>query len=348
MWREKKLFCNADFFHAPRLSFHGNSDQAVHANLCHVADDRLVGTHIRAACRQPDHSPQRRVHRPRTAQGPGPISERLKRETPRMSANVETNVRPDYDQEIQDIADYVAQLRHRLDEAYRHGPQLPDGHARLRLLALAFPSAAKHLGPIVRAPSFQRRARARHADSPGSRESGVGHRLHDSLARLQRHLARRRVGPPLRQPRRHPGRRGLSVAARWRRARTADDARRAASHGHGARNPGRARAGQQLQPRGPVHVLLVRVASTRRRHQAHGRHREQIMAAVSQAWVDGSRCAPTATAPNAGSRKSWAAGDATPRACASPISTCAARWAYPACFTRRTWGFYDVFSQTTD
>ena len=65
---------------------------------------------------------------------------------------------------------------------------------------------------------------------------------------------------------------------------------------------------------GLCHVVLVKVASTAVVTQLMGGTRDHILAAVSQAWVDGQSLRTYRHAPNAGSRKSWAAGDATSRA----------------------------------
>ena len=75
--------------------------------------------------------------------------------------------------------------------------------------------------------------------------------------------------------------------------------------------------------------------------------REQVMAAVSQAWVDGSALRTYRHAPNAGSRKSWAAGDATSRAVRLADIAMRGEMGVPGALTAKQWGFYDVaFSQT--
>jgi 2-methylcitrate dehydratase len=78
-----------------------------------------------------------------------------------------------------------------------------------------------------------------------------------------------------------------------------------------------------------------------------GGNREQIMAAVSQAWVDGSALRTYRHAPNAGSRKSWAAGDATSRAVRLADMSMRGEMGIPSALTAPQWGFYDVaFSKT--
>jgi len=93
---------------------------------------------------------------------------------------------------------------------------------------------------------------------------------------------------------------------------------------------------------GLCHVLLVRVASTAVATQMMGGTREQIIDALSQAWLDGSSLRTYRHSPNAGPRKSWAAGDATSRAVRLADFTMRGEIGYPSVLTAPTWGFYDV------
>ncbi len=90
------------------------------------------------------------------------------------------------------------------------------------------------------------------------------------------------------------------------------------------------------------HVVLVKVASTAVVSQLLGLTREQTIAAVSMAWVDGQSLRTYRHAPNTGSRKSWAAGDATSRAVRLALMAKAGEMGYPSALTAKTWGFYDV------
>jgi 2-methylcitrate dehydratase len=90
------------------------------------------------------------------------------------------------------------------------------------------------------------------------------------------------------------------------------------------------------------HVLLVKVASTAVVCQLLGLTREQTINALSLAWVDGQSLRTYRHAPNAGSRKSWAAGDATSRAVRLALMARAGEMGYPSALTAKTWGFYDV------
>ena len=90
------------------------------------------------------------------------------------------------------------------------------------------------------------------------------------------------------------------------------------------------------------HVVLVKVASTAVVCQLLGLTREQTIDAISNAWVDGQSLRTYRHAPNTGSRKSWAAGDATSRAVRLALMARAGEMGYPSALTAETWGFYDV------
>src|SRR6202046_4495581 len=90
------------------------------------------------------------------------------------------------------------------------------------------------------------------------------------------------------------------------------------------------------------HVVLVKVASTAVVAHMLGLTREQILDAVSLAWVDGQSLRTYRHAPNTGSRKSWAAGDATSRAGRLALMVRAGEMGYPSVLTAKGWGFYDV------
>ena len=90
------------------------------------------------------------------------------------------------------------------------------------------------------------------------------------------------------------------------------------------------------------HVLLVKVASTAVVANMMGLTRDQMLAAVSLAWVDGQSLRTYRHFPNAGSRKSWAAGDATSRAVRLALIAKTGEMGYPSALTAKTWGFYDV------
>ena len=90
------------------------------------------------------------------------------------------------------------------------------------------------------------------------------------------------------------------------------------------------------------HVILVKVASTAVVAGMLGLTRDQILAAVSLAWVDGQSLRTYRHFPNAGSRKSWAAGDATSRAVRLALLASTGEMGYPTALSAKTWGFYDA------
>jgi len=90
------------------------------------------------------------------------------------------------------------------------------------------------------------------------------------------------------------------------------------------------------------HVVLVKVASTAVITHMLGGSREQIINALSNAWIDGQTLRTYRHAPNTGSRKSWAAGDATARAVWLSLMTLRGEMGYPSALTAPKWGFYDA------
>jgi len=90
------------------------------------------------------------------------------------------------------------------------------------------------------------------------------------------------------------------------------------------------------------HVLLVRIASTAVATAMLGGTKDQVINAISNAWIDGGALRTYRHAPNTGSRKSWAAGDATSRAVRLALIALTGETGYPSALTAKTWGFYDV------
>jgi 2-methylcitrate dehydratase len=90
------------------------------------------------------------------------------------------------------------------------------------------------------------------------------------------------------------------------------------------------------------HVVLVKVASTAVIAHMIGCSYDEVVNAVSQAWVDGQSLRTYRHAPNTGSRKSWAAGDATSRAVRLALISKTGEMGYPSVLSAKTWGFYDV------
>jgi 2-methylcitrate dehydratase len=90
------------------------------------------------------------------------------------------------------------------------------------------------------------------------------------------------------------------------------------------------------------HVVLVKIATTAVVSQMLGASKEQIIDALSNAWVDGQSLRTYRHAPNTGSRKSWAAGDATSRGVRLALMTMKGEMGYPTALSAKIWGFYDV------
>ena len=90
------------------------------------------------------------------------------------------------------------------------------------------------------------------------------------------------------------------------------------------------------------HVLLVRIASTAVAAKLLGCDRDQTTSAISNAWLDGGALRTYRHAPNTGSRKSWAAGDATSRAVRLALIAKTGEMGYPSAISASKWGFADV------
>ncbi len=90
------------------------------------------------------------------------------------------------------------------------------------------------------------------------------------------------------------------------------------------------------------HVILVRVATTAVVTAMLGGTEDQVVNAVSNAWIDGGALRTYRHAPNTGSRKSWAAGDATSRGVRHALIALRGEMGYPSALTAQKWGFYDV------
>jgi 2-methylcitrate dehydratase len=90
------------------------------------------------------------------------------------------------------------------------------------------------------------------------------------------------------------------------------------------------------------HVVLVKVATTAVVTKMLGGTKDEIINAVSNAWIDGQSLRTYRHAPNTGSRKSWAAGDATSRGVRLAMMTLKGEMGYPSALTAKVWGFYDA------
>jgi 2-methylcitrate dehydratase len=255
-----------------------------------------------------------------------------------MSAHI-SNARPPFDQPIVDIVDYVLQYDVTSALAYQTARYCLMDTLGCGLQALDFPTCTKMLGPLV--PGMKMHL--------GARVPGTSYELDPVQAAFN-----------------------IGTIVRWL---DFNDTWLAAEWGHPSDNLGGilavtdwlTRNGQKLTMRdvltamimaheiqgclalensfnkvGLDHVVLVKVASTAVVGKMLGLTRAQLLNAVSLAWVDGQSLRTYRHAPNAGSRKSWAAGDATSRAVRLALIAKAGEMGYPSVLSAKTWGFYDV------
>ena len=255
-----------------------------------------------------------------------------------MSAPI-SNVRPRPDKVLTDIADYVTKYKVSSPEAYETARYCLMDTLGCGLEALEYPACTKLLGPIV----------------PGSLVPN-GAKVPGTQFQLDPVQAAFNIGAMIRW---------LDFNDTWL----------AAEWGHPSDNLGGilatadwlSRNGKPLVMRdvltgmikaheiqgvlalensfnrvGLDHVVLVKVASTAVVSQLLNLEYDEVVNAVSQAWVDGQSLRTYRHAPNTGSRKSWAAGDATSRAVRLALIARTGEMGYPSVLSAKTWGFYDV------
>lgn len=266
-----------------------------------------------------------------------------------MSTNADQNKRPEYDEVIQQIADYTLNYQITSEEAWNTARYCLMDTLGCGLLALRFPECTKHLGPLVEGTIVPQ----------GARVPGTPYRLDPVKAAWD-----------------------IGCIVRWL---DYNDTWLAAEWGHPSDNLGailavadnlsQKRVAEGKEPLtmrtvleamimahevqgvlaldnsfnrvGLDHVVLVKVASTAVSAKLMGANREQMLSALSHAWVDGQSLRTYRHAPNAGSRKSWAAGDATSRAVRLADIAMRGEMGIPSALTALQWGFYDVlFSKT--
>ncbi|MEZ4600404.1 MAG: bifunctional 2-methylcitrate dehydratase/aconitate hydratase [Syntrophotaleaceae bacterium] len=251
-----------------------------------------------------------------------------------------SNIRPQPDQELVDIADYVLNYRIDSEEAWETARLCLMDSLGCCFLALNYPECGKLLGPEVEGSTVPN----------GCRVPGTTFVLDPVKAAFD-----------------------IGTLIRWL---DFNDTWLAAEWGHPSDNLGGILAAadyvSRRKPAGlPIkevltamvkayeiqgclalenafnrigldHVVLVKVASAAVVTALLGGSRQQVIDAVSQAWIDGHSLRTYRQLPNTGSRKSWAAGDATSRAVRLALLTLRGETGYPAALTAKTWGFYDV------
>ena len=261
-----------------------------------------------------------------------------------MSSNVDLNVRPGFDGLITEISEYVSNYEIKSDLALDTARNCLIDTIGCGLLALKFPACTKMLGPIVRDTKVPY----------GVRVPGTDYELDPVKGAFD-----------------------IGCIIRWL---DYNDTWLAAEWGHPSDNLGAIlsvcdfisrqqidNGDEPLKMRtvlesmimaheiqgvlalensfnrvGLDHVLLVKVASTAVATKLLGGSIDQIKDAVSQAWLDGQSLRTYRHAPNAGSRKSWAAGDATSRGVRLAMITMSGEMGYPGALSAPVWGFEDV------
>ena len=261
-----------------------------------------------------------------------------------MSGNVETNVRPNPDDVLVKIADYVLDKQIESEEAYNTARYCLMDTLGCGLLALTFPDCVKLLGPYVEGtevPGGVRVPGTKHVLDPvkGAWDIGAIIRWLDFndtwLAAEWGHPSDNLGGilataDYLSQKNISEGKDPLSMK----------DVLTYMIKAHEIQ--GILALENSFNRVGLDHVVLVKVASTAVISAMLGLNKEQTIDALSQAWVDGQSLRTYRHAPNAGPRKSWAAGDATSRALQLVLLTQKGQIGYPSVLTTPTWGFYDV------
>jgi 2-methylcitrate dehydratase len=255
-----------------------------------------------------------------------------------------SNVRPAPDRVVTDIADYVMRYRVESAEAYSTAGLCLMDTLGCGLEALGYPACTKLLGPVVPGTVVPNGARV-----PGTQFQLDPVRAAFNLGAMVRWLDFNDawLAAEWGHPSDNLG--GILATADWL-SRTAvangkpplpvRDVLTAMIKAHEVQ--GVLALENSFNRVGLDHVVLVKVASTAVVSGLLGLAHEEVVNAVSLAWVDGQPLRTYRHAPNTGSRKSWAGGDATSRAVQLALMARTGEMGYPSVLTAKTWGFYDV------
>jgi 2-methylcitrate dehydratase len=260
-----------------------------------------------------------------------------------VSAAVST-VRRKPDKVLVDIADYVARYKITSTEAYETARHCLLDTLGCGLEALSYPACTKLLGPIVPGTVVPNGAKV-----PGTQFQLDPVQAAFNLGAMIRWLDFNDtwLAAEWGHPSDNLG--GILSTADWlarnavpaaRKPPTMHDVLTAMIKAHEIQ--GVIALANSFNRVGLDHVVLVKVATTAVVAQLLGLTRDEIVDAVSLAWVDGQSLRTYRHAPNTGSRKSWAAGDATARGVRLALMVAKGEMGYPSALTAKTWGFYDV------
>jgi 2-methylcitrate dehydratase len=260
-----------------------------------------------------------------------------------VSAHI-SNVRPDPDQVLVDIADYIQKYKVASRDAYETARYCLMDTLGCGFEALSFPACTKLLGPIVPGTVVPNGAKV-----PGTSFQLDPVQAAFSLGAMIRWLDFNDtwLAAEWGHPSDNLG--GILMAADWisrnnvaagKAPLTMRDVLTGMIKAHEIQ--GVIALENSFNKVGLDHVVLVKVASTAVVAGLLGLDRDELINAVSLAWVDGQSLRTYRHSPNTGSRKSWAAGDATARAVRLALIAKTGEMGYPSVLTAKTWGFYDV------
>jgi len=255
-----------------------------------------------------------------------------------MSAPI-SNVRPAPDKVLSDIADYAAKYEVRSTEAYETARYCLMDTLGCGFEALEYPACTKLLGPIVPGTTVPNGAKV-----PGTQFQLDPVQAAFNLGAMIRWLDFNDtwLAAEWGHPSDNLG--GILMAADWlsrnKKTLVMRDVLTAMIKAHEIQ--GVLALENSFNRVGLDHTVLVKVASTAVVAHMIGCTYDEVVNAISQAWVDGQSLRAYRHAPNTGSRKSWAAGDATSRAVRLALISKTGEMGYPSVLTAKIWGFYDV------
>jgi 2-methylcitrate dehydratase len=255
-----------------------------------------------------------------------------------MSAPL-SNVRPAPDKVLTDIADYATKYEVRTAEAYETARYCLMDTLGCGFEALEYPACTKLLGPIVPGTLVPNGAKV-----PGTQFQLDPVQAAFNLGAMIRWLDFNDtwLAAEWGHPSDNLG--GILMAADWlsrnKKTLLMRDVLTAMIKAHEIQ--GVLALENSFNRVGLDHTVLVKVASTAVVAHMIGCTYDEVVNAISQAWVDGQSLRAYRHAPNTGSRKSWAAGDATSRAVRLALISKTGEMGYPSVLTAKIWGFYDV------